>query len=150
MKNYLKTFLNRETFWQFFRMGIVGGFNTAVGVGLFNLFSLVVGLSLFLSALWAYLIATGISYLLNRRWTFRIPGTYGGVVESVGFYVVNLISGVVQAGLVELADILWGPLNPFQANLAFLLAIGVVALPKFASYRDVVFRRSMDGNTERS
>ncbi len=41
------------------------------------------------------------------------------------------------------ADALWGPLGIVGENLASAVAALVVLLPKFASYRDLVFRKAL-------
>ncbi len=150
MKNYLKSFMNRETFWQFIRMGLVGGFNTVAFFIFFNIFRWWIDWSPFWSVTWAFALATFLSYLLNRRWTFRIKGGFGGTRETVTFYVVNLLAWAITAGMVVVAEAWFGPLDFVQSNLVLVLATGIVVIPKFAGYRDVVFRRSLAGNTERS
>jgi putative flippase GtrA len=149
MRNYLESFLNRKTLVQFFRLGLIGGLNTVFFFVLLNVFRWVVGLTSFWSVTFAFAIATGMSYLLNRRWTFQIKEGYGSARESATFYVVNLIAWAVTAGLVQLAERLIGPLGPLELNAVSLLATGIILLPKFASYRDVVFRRSLE-STDRS
>ena len=39
---------------------------------------------------------------------------------------------------------LWGPLTVLQLNLAKFAAVVGVLFPKYAGYRDLVFRRSID------
>ena len=42
----------------------------------------------------------------------------------------------------------WFELNRLGENLALLVVSGIVLLPKFASYRDIVFRRALDEANE--
>ncbi len=50
----------------------------------------------------------------------------------------------VTQGVVGGADWMWGPLTRPQQNLFYLAASVVIILPKFAGYRDIVFRKALD------
>lgn len=147
MKNYLKTFMNRESLRQFFRLGMVGGMNTVVDFGIFNVL-----LFLLPDERWepsvavtiSYIAATAFSYVLNRRWTFELDGTWGSSRETGAFYIVNTIALAATLAIVEGAQVLWGPLTVLQLNLAKFAAVIVILFPKYAGYRDLVFRRSIE------
>ena len=150
MKNYLKTFLSREAAGQFFRLGLIGGINTLVFFSLLNVFRWGVGLSSFWSVTFAFGLATALSYVLNRRWTFRLKDGYGTLKESASFYLINLAAWAVTAGMVQFGEWWFGPLDPLQLNAVSVLATIIILIPKFAGYRDVVFRQSLAGSTDRS
>ncbi len=147
MKNYLKTFMNRESLRQFLRLGMVGGMNTVVDFGIFNVL-----LFLLPDERWepsvavtiSYIAATAFSYVLNRRWTFELDGTWGSSRETGAFYIVNTIALAATLAIVEGAQVLWGPLTVLQLNLAKFAAVIVILFPKYAGYRDLVFRRSIE------
>jgi len=147
VKNYLKTFMNRESLRQFFRLGMVGGMNTVVDFGIFNVL-----LFLLPDERWepsvavtiSYIAATAFSYVLNRRWTFELDGTWGSSRETGAFYIVNTIALAATLAIVEGAQVLWGPLTVLQLNLAKFAAVIVILFPKYAGYRDLVFRRSIE------
>ncbi len=139
----MRSLLTREAMGQFLRLGVVGGLNTLVYFVLLNVLFSVVGLSDFWSVTWAFVFATGLSYVLNRRWTFRITEGRGSVSETLVFYVVNLIAWGLTVALVELAKVLFGATTALQLNLASIVATGIILIPKFASYRDVVFRKAL-------
>ncbi len=141
MTGYLRSFLNRESFGQFLKVGAVGVFNTALSFALFNLF-LAVGWSWFWAVAWAFGITTFVSYVLNRRWTFGLDGNVTGR-ETANFYLVNLLAWGATEAILWVADLVWGPLSTAQANLAYVAAAIVILIPKFAGYRDVVFRSSL-------
>lgn len=147
MKQYLKTFMTKESLRQFIRLGLVGGFNTIVDFGIFNILLLMlpnerweasVAVSL------SYIGATAFSYILNRRWTFELDGSWGSGRETGAFYMVNTLALAATLAIVEGAQVLWGPLTVLQLNLAKFAAVVVVLFPKYAGYRDLVFRRSID------
>lgn len=141
MTRYLRSFLTRESAGQFMKVGVVGVFNTVTSFGLFNIF-LAVGWSWFWAVAWAFAITTFLSYLLNRRWTFRLDGDVSGR-ETLHFYLVNLAAWGATEVILWVADTAWGPLSTAQANLAYVFSAIVILIPKFASYRDIVFRPAL-------
>ncbi len=143
MMAYLRSLVTREAIGQFFRLGLIGGLNTIVYFVLLNVFFSVVGLSDFWSVTWAFVLATGLSYVLNRRWTFQIKKGRGSLKETLVFYAVNLAAWAATVGLVELAERIFGASTALQINLASLLATGIILIPKFASYRDLVFKKAL-------
>lgn len=147
MKNYLKTFMNRESLRQFVRLGVVGGFNTVVDFGIFNLLLFLLPDERWESSVAvtiSYIAATAFSYVLNRRWTFELDGTWGSSRETGAFYFVNTIALAATLAIVEGAQVLWGPLTVLQLNIAKFAAVIVILFPKYAGYRDLVFRRSIE------
>lgn len=144
MTAYLRSFFNRQAFGQMARLGIIGVGNTVVYFALINVFR-TVGIDLLARTVLAFALATTMSYVLNRRWTFKIKHGHGHLRESLGFFGVNLVALVVTAGIVLAADALLGPepLTRLEENLANLLAGGLLLLPKLAALRDLVFRRSL-------
>jgi putative flippase GtrA len=147
MKDYVKSFMNWQSLKQFIRLGLVGVFNTVVDFAIFNVL-----LILLPDRRWeasvavtiSYISATAFSYMLNRRWTFELDGTWGSSRETGAFYLVNTIALAVTVGIVEGAQLLWGPLSVLQLNIAKFTAIIVILFPKYAGYRDLVFRRSLE------
>jgi putative flippase GtrA len=128
---------------QFLRLGVIGGLNTVVYFVLLNVLFSAVGLSDFSSVTWAFVLATAMSYVLNRRWTFQIKHGRGSVRETLGFYAVNLAAWGATVGMVELAEVIFGTSTALQINLASLAATAVILIPKFASYRDLVFKKAL-------
>ena len=143
MKQYLRSFLTGEALTQFIKVGIVGVFNTVLSFGLFNLFLVVLGIGWFWSVAAAFAIATFVSYVLNRRWTFRLDDGRVSARETASFYVINVIAWGVTEATLWVSDLLWGPLSSVQANVAYLVASLLILIPKFASYRDVVFGKAI-------
>lgn len=142
MRNYLRSFATREAARQFASVGLIGVFNTFVDFGAFNVLR-AVSIPRNWAIVLAFSFATFISYLLNRRWTFRIRSGSLSVRETVNFYVVNLLALLVTLAVVELADAWFGPLDLLGENIAKVAAVAVVLIPKFAGYRDIVFRRAL-------
>lgn len=140
--SYLRTFLNRETAGQLAKLAIIGVVNTAVYFTLLNVFR-TMGIELLLRTTLAFALATLVSYVLNRRWTFKIEHGAGLWRESWAFLGVNALAWAATAAIVLGADALWGPLSRLEENLANVVAGGVILLPKLAGYRDLVFKGSL-------
>ncbi|MDH3193526.1 MAG: GtrA family protein [Acidimicrobiia bacterium] len=142
MKNYIKSFLNRTSANQFIKLSLIGGLNTVLDFVLANLFKVSFGFSSQASVVTAFTIATGASYLMNRRFTFSISGGRKTVRETGAFFLVNGIALAVTSGFVALAELWFGD-NLVVFNGAKVAATVIVLFPKFAGYRDLVFRRSL-------
>ena len=142
MRNYVKSLVTGEGLTQLVKVGVIGVFNTVVHFAILNVLFAVVGWSGNWSTAVAFVVATLGSYFLNRHWTFAIKHGHGLVRESIMFFAVNVASLGVTLVAVELVDLWFGPLDTLLLNLANLAAVGIVLIPKFASYRDLVFRKS--------
>lgn len=154
MKNYFKSLFTPTAIRQLIKVGLVGVVNTVVSFTLFNIFLSLLGgtktvdegfnWEQFWSIALAFLIATFVSYMLNRRWTFELsePGEIRR--ETTHFVVINVAAWAATQMIVGGADWIWGPLTRMQQNFFYLLASGLIILPKFAGYRDIVFRRAID------
>lgn len=142
MRNYLKTFANRTAARQVLVMGGIGVVNTIIDFGLFNLFR-ALGWGLYVALTVAFVLATAVSFVLNRRITFGMAASGARPEEGIGFLVLNVVALAATAGIVWAAESLFGPLTPLGENLAKIVAALVILLPKFAALRDVVFRRAL-------
>jgi len=147
VKDYLKTFANRKSMNQAIRVGIVGVFNTVVSFSLFNVFR-VTGAS----PQWALAISFGLttflSYLINRRWTFELKDGKVSGRETLSFFGVNIVAYAASAGIMALAQIWFGPLSRLGENLVLVVAAGLLILPKLAGYRDIVFGRALENESD--
>lgn len=154
MRNYIRSLLTPQALNQLVKVGLVGVVNTAVSFTLFNiLLSLLGGTKAvaagfnweqFWSIALSFLTATWVSYQLNRRWTFQLDEKGDTRRETVRFVAINVAAWAVTQGVVGGADMVWGPLTRFEQNMFYLVASALIILPKFAGYRDVVFRKAID------
>lgn len=148
MKQYIRSFLTRESAGQFLRLSLIGGLNTVVYFVLLNVFRWGIDLSAFWSVTWGFILATALSYVLNRRWTFKLSEGRGTVRETVSFYLVNLAAWGATVIVVKIAQRIFGELGPLELNLANVVATGIILIPKFASYRDLVFGHALRKKNE--
>lgn len=142
MKDYLKTFATRETARQFAAVGVIGMLNTVVDFGVFNVFR-AASVPRNWAITGAFAAATFVSYLLNRRYSFRLTDGKVSLRETLNFYAINVVAWAVTILVVALADNLYGPLTLLGENLAKVAAVIIVLIPKFAGYRDIVFRKAL-------
>jgi len=144
VKNYLKTFANKESLVQAVRVGMVGVFNTIVSFSLFNVF-LTFSWSWFWAITVSFALTTFMSYLINRRWTFELKDGRVSGKETAAFFAVNIVAYFASVAIVWIAETLFGPLGRLGYNLALVVAAGLLILPKLAGYRDIVFSKALDG-----
>jgi putative flippase GtrA len=142
MKNYFASFMTKQALEQFVKVGLVGLANTVASFALFNVF-LWFGWWSVLAVSAAFAITTFMSYLLNRAWTFELKDGKVSGRETANFYLVNLAAWAGTAGSMWLAETFFGPLSTVAANMVYLTASIVILLPKFASYRDIVFGKAI-------
>ena len=142
MRNYLKTLVHPEALIQMVKLGFIGGFNTFLTLGLSLAFRKA-GMPDEFAVASAWVIGTLVSYFLNRRWTFSLETSGANVRETSHFFVVNIIAGTLTVGFVWLAGVFLGELSDFEFLGAQIVASIIIVIPKFAAYRDVVFRRSL-------
>jgi putative flippase GtrA len=142
MRNYLRTLTTRDAATRMVRLGLIGVLNTIAYFVMFNLLRFA-EVSLFWSITIAFGLATLGSYVLNRRWTFDLEHNSGGLGETARFFAVNIVAWLVTVGLVLGAEAWLGPLGTIGENVASLVAAGIVIVPKFASYRDLVFHHAI-------
>lgn len=154
MKNYIKSFANSESLTQVIKVGLIGVLNTVVSIILFRILLIVMGgeanrtsgwdLRLFLATAIAFALTTLMSYVLNRKWTFELDAATGSRGETAKFFAINGVAWAVTQVVVLGANGIWGPLSDNGATFAYIAAAGLIILPKFAGYRDVVFRKALD------
>ncbi|MBT8216382.1 MAG: GtrA family protein [Acidimicrobiia bacterium] len=142
MRNYLKTLVHPEAMVQMMKLGFIGGFNTFVSLGLSLLFRRA-GMADEPAVALAWIIGTLLSYFMNRRWTFSLATAGANVRETSHFFVVNVVAGTLTVGFVWLAGAVLGELSDVQFLGAQIVASIIIVIPKFAAYRDVVFKRSL-------
>jgi putative flippase GtrA len=126
---------------------VIGGIGFVVTEVSFNLFRFSAGLGLFTSNALATLIATVVTYVGNRYWTFRHREGKGTTRDSVMFVVLNGVGLLIQYGCVWIAqNVLGFPHNDkFSTNVALLIGIALGTLFRFWSYRQWVWHESPAG-----
>lgn len=158
MKDYLKSFTTSEALIQVIKVGLIGVVNTVVSLLLFSVLLILFGgeaarsggfdIRVFSATAIAFALTTLLSYVLNRKWTFDLDATGGTGAETAKFFAINGIALAVTQVVVTGANAIWGPLSDGALRIAYIGAAVLIILPKFAGYRDVVFRRALDNQPD--
>lgn len=125
--------LNRKNLLQLLRFCVVGIGNTAVDLGVFFALNFA-GVPYLIAQVLAYSAGVVNSFVLNRKWTFRVEGkTNWG--EMSGFLMVNLSSLLLSSLLLF---ILYDTCH-MQLWISKLAATGLCMLVNFTASRLWVF-----------
>lgn len=133
---------NRERLWgQVLRFAIVGGLNTLVDYGTFNL--LVVVARMHPVAANPISVAAGItnSFLWNKHFTFGAGGWHRWYRQAAFFIAVSVTGLFINTGCLWLLTNLTGAQSVLAVNLQKLAASIVSLTWNFIGYRFLVFRR---------
>jgi putative flippase GtrA len=121
--------------YQIFRYLVSGGTAAAVDIGLLYAFTRYLGLWYLASAVLAFIIAFGVSFFLQKFWTFK-DRAIEGIHKQAGMYlVVAVVNLCVNTLLVYL---LTDYLNLWYI-LSQVIAAGLVALFSFFVYKYWIF-----------
>lgn len=152
---YVSFLLGRKIriIYQFAKFVLVGGLNTLIDFGVFNLLMLLSGIykGEFIVGLNAisFLVAVTNSYLWNKFWTFKEDQEAQVEKENVAkefiqFIVVTLIGLSINSGAVYLITTFVDPMFGFSAvlwaNLAKAAATVASLLWNFIGYKLIVFK----------
>ena len=117
-------------------VGIVGFIITEVG---FNLCHFDLKLGLFTSNAIATVVATAVTFVGNKFWTFRHRAGHGTTRETVLFFVLNGVGMLIQYAAVWICEDGFGVQDKLLINAAFLGGICVATVFRFWSYRKWVW-----------
>ena len=124
------------------RFAIVGGINTLVGTAImFGLYNLA-GASYWVSSAANYILASIMSYVLNKKFTFRHEGE---VLKSGARFAVNIAACYLIAyGIAKpaAAAVLSGAAVNVQENIAMLIGMCLFVVLNYAGQRLFVFREN--------
>lgn len=108
-----------------------------------NLLRYKVGLGGLVSFAIATVVATALTYIASRYWTFRHRERTGVGRETAAFFAVNGIGILISEGCIELTYLLHGD-SGLAYNLALNGGAGLASLFRYWSYKNLVWR---DGAT---
>lgn len=121
----------------------VGGLAFIVDMGVFNLLAFD-GMPLdhkpTTAKIISALVATVLSWVLNRQWTFRSSATASRGREFATFALVNLAGIGVAAAVLWITVYLMGFDSVLAKNLASVVGIGLGTILRYFGYKLLVFR----------
>jgi putative flippase GtrA len=120
---------------QLVRFVLIGGFSALVDYGTYQLL-LSLGTWVHLAKGLSFIAGTTTAYLLNRRWTFRAPGSKGRFAAFILLYATTFCVNVGMNALALhlLADGRW------KITIAFIIAQGTATTINFIVMRALIFR----------
>jgi putative flippase GtrA len=125
---------------EFAKFGVVGAICTVVDVGLFNVLHFGAGVDPLLAKTMSVAVATTVSYLGNRHWSFRHRARTGFGREYALFFVLNAIGLGFALGCLAVTKYGFGLSGPLALNLAGnVVGMGGATLFRFWAYRRWVF-----------
>ncbi|VAV99612.1 hypothetical protein MNBD_ACTINO02-97 [hydrothermal vent metagenome] len=146
MKRYLASFVSKKAMGQVVKMGIIGVGNTLFYFLVFNVLR-TLGMDLRPANVAAFAIGTALAYILNRKWTFDADDATGSLRETAKFFGVNVVALAVTDQIIAFAARRF-ELSRLGENAVLVIASGIILLPKFAAYRDLVFGSDLNDNPD--
>jgi len=131
---------------ELFRFAVVGGFCFALDTALAYLFRFEVGLGPTTSKGLATIIATGVSYLGNRTWSFphRVDEGTGHHKAITVYAAINAIGLVITLIPVDIAHYLLHQTSPTAFLVSGVIGTGMATVFRFWAYRKYVFAGRTD------
>ncbi|MFB9316778.1 GtrA family protein [Cryptosporangium minutisporangium] len=125
---------------QLASFGAIGALNFVVDTAIFNALFVVGPVK---AQIVATVVATTLSYFLNRHWTFRKHERSGLRREYTLFFVLNGVGLAITAAIVGVAKYGFDLHDQLALNVVRLFAIGVATLFRFWSYKRWVFGKEV-------
>jgi putative flippase GtrA len=124
---------------------VIGGIGFVVAIGGADILHFDVGLGKYTSVTVATIVATVVTFLGNRHWTFRHRAGKGTAHESVVFFVLNGVGLLMQYACIGLVQDALGLQGKLWFNAANLLGTAFGTLFRFWSYRKWVWHAQAAG-----
>jgi putative flippase GtrA len=138
----------RPRFWflvkEAARFCVVGLSGLALTDGGANLLRYKVGLGGLVSFAIATVVATALTYIASRYWTFRHRERAGVGRETAAFFAVNGIGILISEGCIALTYLLHDD-SRLAYNLALNGGVGLASLFRYWSYKNLVWRDGASG-----
>ena len=126
---------------ELFKFVVVGGFCFVLDTALAYVFRFKVHLGPTTSKTLSTLIATAVSYVGNRLWSFshRVDDDRGHRQDITVYGVINLIGLIITLIPVDIAHYLLSQTSPLAFTLSGVLGTAVATVFRFWAYRKYVF-----------
>lgn len=123
------------------KFGIVGGIGFVVQMGVTNLLRFGMGFGSTTSVVLAYSLATVVTFVGNKFWTYRHRvGNNHVAKETLVFLALNGVGLLIQVGVVDfVTDGLGYHNDKFAYNVANVIGIGLGTIFRLFAYRRWVF-----------
>ena len=131
---------------ELFKFVVVGGFCFVLDTLLANWFHFGLGLGPTTSKALSTIIATAVSYLGNRLWSFahRVDDERGHGQDATVYALINLAGLVITLVPVDIAHYLLGATSKLAFNVSQVLGTLIATVFRFWAYRRWVFAADPD------
>lgn len=146
LSNMVRRFLPSAP--QLLRFALVGALSTSIELAILNILFALTGITsgIYFSIFKAltFIIALGNGYFFNKNWTF--PKTENSIGREFGKYViVNIVGLILNVGTATLVVNVVGTPSGISsttwANMGAIVAVFIVMIWNFLSYKCFVFRK---------
>ncbi|MGO8959173.1 MAG: GtrA family protein [Streptosporangiaceae bacterium] len=124
---------------------IIGAIGTVVTFGVANALQ---GIGRYKAVTIATILATFVTYLGNRYWTFKHRQSQGTTRDSIAFFVLNGIGLLIYYGCIGLTDLAGLGKSKLWYNVALIVGTGLGTLFRFWSYRKWVWTAVDSGSDQ--
>jgi len=126
----------RHLIHEGFKFLVIGAIGTIVTFGVANALQ---PIGRYKAVTIATILATVVTYLGNRYWTFRNRQGQGTTRESIIFFVLNGVGLLIFYGCIGLTDLAGVGHSKLWYNIALVVGTGLGTLFRFWSYRKWVW-----------
>lgn len=134
----------RHLIHEMAKFGVVGGVGFIVSLAGADLLRYDFGVGKYKAVTVATLLATVVTFIGNRYWTYRHRPRRGTARESITFFVMNGIGILIQYASIAIIQDGIGLTSQIWYNVANLLGIAVGTVFRFYSYRKWVWRAPLE------
>jgi putative flippase GtrA len=124
---------------------VIGGIGFVVTIGGADILHFDVGLGKYTSITVATIVATVVTFIGNRYWTFRHREGKGASHETVMFFVLNGVGLLIQYACIGLIQDVMGLQGKLWYTVANLIGTAIGTLFRFWSYRKWVWHAQPAG-----
>ncbi len=136
----------RAWLWEMARFLAVGGLSFVVDLGLFNVLIYgpghVLGHKPLTAKIISVTLATLVSWVGNRYWTFSEHKTSRGGRELVIYGAINVVGALVPVGTLAFSRYTLGLAGPLADNVSTVLGIAAATVLRYVGYKKWVFTGS--------
>jgi putative flippase GtrA len=128
------------------KFGVVGLIGFVVQLGVQNALHSGLGVGAITAVVVGYVIATAVTFVGNRHWTFKHRKGKGLKHETITFVLLNVVGIVIQVGIVDIAYYELGYKDGLSYNIATIIGIGLATMFRLYAYRKFVFSNQGNGD----
>jgi putative flippase GtrA len=131
---------SQQLIYELAKFGIVGGLAVLIADIGTNVLHFQAGVGPLISNVIATVVATAVSYVGNRYWTFRHRQRTDVSREGILFFVLNGIGLAIQLACLGFSTYVLGLHDRLSYNISLIIGIGLATLFRYGAYKKWVWR----------